>query len=56
MINETLKSIKEVLSERISNPALGSFSLFWFAFNWQIPIIVFKSNEPIEKTAKGVAT
>lgn len=43
-----LNDIKEVVFERIRNPFLASFSVFWLIFNWKIPFYLFLSNDQIE--------
>ncbi len=41
MITELVNSLKVQLSERVSNPILGTFSLSWLAFNHEFIIVLF---------------
>jgi hypothetical protein len=50
MIKDTIDSFKRVVNERISNPFLGAFVLFWLALNWATIAIVLMSKKPIEDT------
>ena len=52
MINEFQRSIRRVLNERIVSPLLGSLSLSWIAWNWQILYFLLSDDpkfRPIEK-------
>jgi len=50
MLKETFDSIKAALNERVTSPFLGAFSICWLIVNWKIPVLILKSDLPIEQT------
>ena len=50
MLKETFDSIKSALTERATNPFIGAFCICWLIVNWNIPVLIIKSDIPIEQT------
>jgi len=48
MFKEIIPSIKSHLSDRLSNPILGTFSFSWIFFNWKVVLFLFLSKDNIE--------
>ena len=56
MIKELWTSLKEGIQERLSSPMLGTFLIVWVIHNWEISLLLLKSNKPIEQTIKNIQT
>jgi hypothetical protein len=47
---ETLDSLGAAIRDRLKNAFVGTYILFWMAWNWRILVLLWKSKEPIEST------
>ena len=47
MLDEFQKSVRRVLTERIVNPFLGSFTLAWLLWNWQILFYLWREDTKV---------
>jgi|GEM_PF-3432855 hypothetical protein len=49
MIKETIESIQNSLSERVTNPLIGSFAITWCICNWDLIAVIFVAAEPMSQ-------
>jgi len=49
-MKDTLDSLGVAIRDRLKNPFVGTYILFWITWNWRILVLLWKSTEPIEST------
>jgi len=51
-MKELFSSLTEAFNERVKSPLFGTFILSWMIYNWQLFVLLFGSDEPIETTIR----
>jgi len=54
-VKEVVENIKDSLSDRISNPLVGNFSLSWFLWNWKVPVSLIFGKESYKERIEYIS-